>query len=160
LKDFNDPAGYQVEFSVTGNHPGGKPISARLGPFKFSAGGVAAPEPEPSVQQVEPTVSPEPQPAVQAAPDSEDDATSQMDEPAVAAEASPAPHDDQDSMNVNWYLVIGQVILINGLLIGGGFFAYKRWWRSEKNRKLDLLDDEALSGEDQPLASILEESKT
>jgi len=52
------------------------------------------------------------------------------------------------------------VILINGLLIGGGFFAYKRWWRSEKNRDLSLLDEDVQSDEDQPLASILQERET
>jgi hypothetical protein len=62
-------------------------------------------------------------------------------------------------MSVNWYLVIGQVILINGLLVGGGYFAYKRWWRSDKDKKVGLLDDDSLSEEDQPLASILEETK-
>jgi uncharacterized protein (TIGR03503 family) len=158
LKDFNDPSGYQVEFKVTGNHPGGKPISARLGPFNFSVSGVATPESPAS--QTETTVSPEPRPAVQAAPESKDNVADQMDAPAVTAETSPVPQNASDSMNVNWYLVIGQVILINGLLIGGGFFAYKRWWRSEKNRGLNLLDEDAQSGVEQPLASILEESKT
>jgi len=153
LKDFNDPGGYQVEFHVTGHHSGGKPIAARLGPFKFSSSGVVAPQPEAPEQQAETKPVAEPQPEAQAA------AEHQMDVPAQEASASEAESPD-DTMDVNWYLVIGQIILINGLLIGGGIFAYKRWWRSEKNSKPQLLDDDEKSDDDHPLASILEESKT
>jgi uncharacterized protein (TIGR03503 family) len=163
LKDFNDPAGYQAEFDVTGNHSSGKPLSTHLGPYKFSSEGVIASElaPEPSDQQAKDSDGPRPQADVQdtAAGGDGEGEESQTDIP-VVAETSPVPEDAQDSMNVNWFLVIGQVILINGLLIGGGFFAYKRWWRSDKNRAMNLVDDESSSGGEQPLASILEESKT
>ena len=80
--------------------------------------------------------------------------------PTTAPDMSTAPQDTHSSMSVNWYLVIGQVILINGLLIAGGYFAYKRWWRADKGEQLSLLDDDALSEEDQPLSSILEEPKS
>lgn len=160
LKDFNDPAGYQAEFHVTGNHSGGKPISTRLGPFKFSVSGVAAVVPAPSDRQAEPMAASEPQPDAPATADTGDKADTQT-APAAAPDMSPPPQDTHaDSAGVNWYLVIGQIILINGLLIGGGFFAYKRWWRSDKSGKAALLDDDSLSDEDQPLASILEETKT
>ena len=82
-----------------------------------------------------------------------------MDVPASEMEAS-SQDDTADSMDVNWYLVIGQIILINGLMIGGGFFAYKRWWRSDKGGKVNLLDEDSLADKDQPLASILKESQT
>ena len=150
LKDFSDPAGYQVEFNVTGNHSGGKPITAKLGPFKFSASGIVAPASESTDEQSDAESIPEPQPKDEA--DNVENAAIPMD-----ASLKDAP---DDSMDVNWYLVIGQIILINGLMIGGGFFAYKRWWRSDKGSKVRLLDDDSLSDEDQPLASILEESKT
>ena len=158
LKDFNDPAGYQVEFNVTGNHSGGKPISSQLGPFKFSVSGVAAPEPPPTPVDPQPEAMPahpEPQDAV----DSGENTETPMDVPASEMEAS-SQDDTADSMDVNWYLVIGQIILINGLMIGGGFFAYKRWWRSDKGGKVNLLDEDSLADKDQPLASILKESQT
>jgi uncharacterized protein (TIGR03503 family) len=156
LKDFNDPAGYQAEFHITGNHPGGKPISARLGPFKFSASGVVAPEPAPAAQPAEAVPAAAPRTDASAAADSGGNTKA----PAAAPDMSPPPKDAHaGSRGVNWYLVIGQVILINGLLIGGGYFAYKRWWRSDKSGKVSLLDDDSLSDEDRPLASILQETK-
>ena len=165
LKDFNDPAGYQAEFHISGNHPGGKPISTQLGPFKFSASGVTAPAPAtaatpaPAAPQQKPEPVPAPQPDTQAAADSGDSADAQP--PVSPPDAAPAEEDvPTASAGVNWYLVVGQLVLINGLLIGGGFFAYRRWWRSDKKAgSIDLLDDDASSEEEQPLASILEETK-
>ena len=159
LKDFNDPAGYQVEFHVTGNHSGGKPISIRLGPFKFSLSGVAVPAPAPTVQPAQIPETPAPQPT--APPQAKSENGADNDHAAAAAATSSPPHATHtDGAGVNWYLVGGQLIVINGLLIGGGFFAYKRWWRSDKSGKVKLLEDGSLSGEDQPMASILEEPKT
>ena len=77
-----------------------------------------------------------------------------------AEDMNPPQDTETNATNVNWYLVIGQIILINGLMIGGGFFAYKRWWRSDKSGNLSLLDEDSLSDGDQPLASILNETKT
>ena len=143
LKDFNDPAGYQVEFHVTGNRSGGKPITAQLGPFKFSVNGVVAPDPQPIDQQADAMSSPEPQPEAQTVAENSDESQAQMDAP-VSEMSDSQEKAPEDSMDVNWYLVVGQIILINGLLIGGGFFAYKRWWRSDKGGKVNLLDEDAI----------------
>ena len=159
LKDFNDPAGYQAEFHVAGNHVSGKPLSAQLGPYKFSVSGVAVPEPAPVDQPAESKPAPEPQSDAPPAADNGDHTEPSTAAPTAAPEMTTASQDTQSSMSVNWYLVIGQVILINGLLIAGGYFAYKRWWRADKGEQLSLLDDDSLSEEDQPLSSILEESK-
>lgn len=163
LKAFNDPAGYQAVFHVAGTHPGGKPISTQLGPFKFSVSGVAVPAPvatsAPSASQQEPKSAPAPQPATQVATDGGHAANAKT--PASAPDAAPAAQEvHSDAVGVNWYLVIGQVVLINGLLIGGGYFACRRWWRSDKKAgNIGFLDDDALPVEAQPLASILEETK-
>lgn len=161
LKDFNDPAGYRVVFHVMGNHHGGKPISTRLGPYKFSiGGGVAGPEAVQPVQRgkIKPDVE---HLALMSLPEGSGNKTGRRKvSPAATPEMKSAQHEDQDSTNVNWYLVIGQVILINGLLIGGGFFAYKRWWRSDKSKEMGVLGDDTLSDEDRPLASLFDETKS
>jgi uncharacterized protein (TIGR03503 family) len=161
LRDFNDPAGYQVEFHVTGTHPGGKPISTRLGPFKFSSAGIVAPPAESAAPQPEPMADSEPRSDAASAAEGGKKPEAQLAAPAAVPETnSPAEDGNTDTLGANWYLIIGQVILINGLLIGGGFFAYRRWWRSDKKTgEMNLLDDDSSSGEDRPLASILEETK-
>lgn len=119
LSDRNDPAGYKVEFHVTGNHSGGKPISAQLGPFQFSSAGTTAvakvPEQKPGPAPVK-----EPKSDVQA-PANEN----------PAADPSPSPDEAQAGpKKIDWFAVAWQTISINALLIGGGFFAYKRWRNS------------------------------
>ncbi|MEJ2565497.1 MAG: VWA domain-containing protein [Gammaproteobacteria bacterium] len=163
LKDFNDPAGYQAVFHVTGTRPGGKPISTQLGAFKFNVSGVAPPArvaaPAPSASQRESKSAPAAPPDSEATADGGHAANAKT--PASAPDAAPAAQEvHSDAVGVNWYLVIGQVVLINGLLIGGGFFVYRRWWRSDEQAgNIGLLDDDASPGEQQPLASILEETK-
>jgi uncharacterized protein (TIGR03503 family) len=158
LKDFNDPAGYQVVFNVTGTHPSGRPVSTQLGPFKFSVNGVVPPVP--TVQTSEAKLKPEVNSEASISSDKQSLTDTQPDAtPAEADTETIGKTTHTASMSANWFLVIGQVILINGLLIGGGFFAYKRWWRSNnKNDQMNLLDENSES-EDRPLSSILEETK-
>ncbi len=112
LNGYNDPAGYQAEFTVTGNHAGGKPIAAQLGPFQFSSIGTAIIDKLPEQN------------------------------PPPAAEDMPSPADEvrADPKTINWFTVAWQTLLINAILIGIGYFAYKRWWRSAKPA-VDVLED-------------------
>jgi uncharacterized protein (TIGR03503 family) len=151
LKDLTDPAGYQAEFRITGNRSGGKPVSAQLGPIKF---GVAAAAKETPDQTAKSAPAKSPQTDAHASPDAQTVETAVAQEPGAASEQP-----SKEPMNVNWYLVIGQIILINALLIGGGFFAYRHWWRSDKRGKVNLVEDDSSSDEDEPLAPLLEETK-
>jgi len=134
LNDYNDAAGYQVTFQVTGKHSGGKPVSAQLGPFQFGPGGSAAvakaPEPKP-----------EPAPTEAPTPD---------ENPPAAAEEETIPTADGTGgdKKINWFAVAWQILLINAILIGGGFFAYKRWRRSSKPA-VATLDEEGEAEEAQ-----------
>ena len=127
LNDYNDAAGYQVTFQVTGEHSGGKPVSAQLGPFRFdSAGSVAvvkAPEPKPEAAPME-----APKPA-------------ENPPPAAAEETKPTADEAGADKKINWFAVAWQTLLINAILIGGGFFAYKRWRRSAKPAVADLAEE-------------------
>ena len=153
LKDLADPAGYQAEFRIMGNRSGGKPVSAQLGPIKFGVAGAAAAK-EASTQSTESA------PLKKSQADAQPTADAQAVEPTVAQGPSIASEESsKDPMNVNWYLVIGQIVLINALLIGGGFFAYKHWWRSDRRGKLKLVAEDSSLDEDEPLAPILEETK-
>jgi uncharacterized protein (TIGR03503 family) len=120
LNDYNDPAGYQVEFTVMGNHVGGKPISAQLGPFQFSLVGTAIIDKLPEHDTVQ-----TPAPAETLKPDQ--NSTRPATETPSPQDAAPA-----DPKKINWFAVAWQTLLINVILIGAGFFSYKRWRKSSK----------------------------
>lgn len=156
LNDYTDPAGYHAEFHVTGNHSGGKPISAQLGPFQFSVSGVADVAKVPADQKPESAPAPEAQADSQEAKDAQ--AAAPVSEPGSAL---PPEESHGPSTKPNWYLVGGQILLINVLLGGGGYFAYRRWRRSEKRKqgKVKLVEDDPMPGEAEPQAPALQEAK-
>ena len=152
VKDLTDPAGYQAEFRISGSRSGGKPVSAQIGPIQFGAAAAAKEKPAQKSESA---------PVKKSQTEAQSGADAPATDPAPAQDAGAAAEEPpKGSLNVNWYLVIGQIILINALLIGGGFFAYKHWWRSDKRGKVQLVADESTPDEDEPLASILEETKT
>jgi uncharacterized protein (TIGR03503 family) len=120
LNDYNDPAGYQAEITVTGNHSGGKPISAQLGPFQFSPVGTAIIDKLPEHDTVQ---TPAPADTLKADQNSTR-STTETSSPQDAASADPK--------KINWFAVAWQTLLINVILIGAGFFAYRRWRKSTK----------------------------
>ncbi len=138
LNDYNDTAGYQITFQVTGKHSGGKPVSAQLGPFQFGPAGstVVAKAPEPK---------PEPVPIEATKPD-------EKSAPTVVEETTP-PADEAgaETKKIDWFAVAWQTLLINAILIGGGFFAYKRWRRSAKPA-VSALDEEQEQEQEQEQA--------
>ena len=141
LNDYNDAAGYQAEFHITGNHSGGKPISAELGPIQFSAAGVAAASKTAPDQKSAPAPD-----SIQAAPAAADTPPANA---AVKQDSGTSPAGSQGgAKKVNWALVAGQTLLINAVLIGIGFFAYKRWWRPHKREKITLMNEDAPPGAD------------
>lgn len=110
LTDYTEEAGYEVRFHVVGNHVGGKPISAQLGPIRFSPTGVAMKAPE-----SEPPPEPDEEPA-----------------PPVEEDASPPEEAPVEEEKIDWFTVTWQTVLINVILIGAGFYAYRRWRRAPK----------------------------
>jgi uncharacterized protein (TIGR03503 family) len=115
VNGYDDPAGYDAEFTVTGNHAGGKPVKAQLGPFHFTAAGTAVEDKPP------PPAPPEPAPA------------------------SPPPVEQHDAgaKAIDWFAVAWQTLLINAVLIGGGWFAYRRWRKSAKPAAAAPVEEEA-----------------
>lgn len=101
LKDYKDPVGYDAEFTVTGNHAGGKPIHSQLGPFHFTPAGTAVIDKLPQADPEAPKVAPAPVP-----------------------KANPP---ETKTGKVDWFTVAWQTLLINAVLIGAGVFAYRRW---------------------------------
>ena len=117
---------YRVEFTVQGMRPDGKPISKKLTAISFGADGV---------EDVAPLEAPAHEPVHERAPPAEQHAQAHTEaqpeetQEHVEETPSPAAHDAQD--HVDWFAVGWQTLLINALLIPGGFFAYKRWRRAQ-----------------------------
>lgn len=159
LNGYADPAGYRAEFHITGNHSGGKPISAQLGPIQFSASGVADVAKVPADQKSESAPAPE----LQAQADSQKTEAVQAAAPAPEPDPALPPEESHEpSTKPNWYLVGGQILLINILLGGGGYFAYRHWRKAEKHKqgKVKLVEDDPAPGEAEPQASALQEAET
>jgi len=122
LTDYRDPAGYDAEFTVTGNHPGGKPVNAQLGPFHFTASGTAAVDRLPQ--------------SIPTAPAQSSSA------PALAPPPASTPP-RRNGGATDWLAIAWQTVLINAVLIGGGGFAYRRWRRSAEPAVEPLVEEEA-----------------
>ena len=120
LTDYRDPAGYDAQFTVTGNHPGGKPINAQIGPFHFTAAGTVA------IDRLPQALSPAP--AERTLP------------PPVHA----APPPRANATTTDWLTIAWQTLLINAVLIGGGGFAYRRWRQSTAPAVEPLVEEEAM----------------
>lgn len=128
LLDHTDSMGYKAEFQVSGKHAGGKPVSAMLGPYQFTAAGVAIIDKLPE--------------------QAGDPATKQEGETVTEASSDHDQAVDQESPDdagheINWTMVVVQTLLINALLIGGGFFAYRKWRKSGKKDVAGLAGDDA-----------------
>jgi len=129
LNDYTDPDGYQAEFKIAGNHSGGKPIHDELGPFKFSPAGTAIIDKLPqkkAEKSATDTAKPEAKPETK------------------SAEPTPPPEEKvkADDNKINWFAVAWQTLLINVVLIGAGFFGYKRWRKSSKVPEADIEEED------------------
>lgn len=114
----------RVEFTVQGMRPDGKPITEKLDMISFGADGVEV-VPPPAAPVAEPAA----EPAAEAPPAAETVTADGHAEP--AAETQPAEP-------VDWFAVAWQTLLINAVLIAVGFFAYKRWRRTQRPPAVSL----------------------
>ncbi len=108
LNDYPPDQRYQLRLDLQGRRPDGKPLNRSLSPLDFGT------------------------PADQEEITPDNDASAETTEevegtPVGTAETAP-PALDNAATQVNWWLVILEVLLWNLLIIGGLIYCYKKWF--------------------------------
>lgn len=157
---------YHVDIEVAADRRKGKPIKKNVGRFTLGVGAVddyqppskiaLPPIPVVSQQEVE---EPEPEPEQEPEPAKPVESMEPKESPVVEAtkpESKPEQPDENDKAEeedsetseeaeeespTNWVMVAAKVIGLNVLLIVGGFFAYRKWFKGSD-------DEEDEAGED------------
>jgi len=160
---------YEVTVSVEAERPGGETVTFDLGTFQLGTGSVdaAVDQPVEPPAEVQPSIVPDlskavmsaPTPVPESAPEithepaptpTTEEAPQHTPEPPPGAEpeaeqpAAPAAEGEpvvEEEEKPDWTMVAVKVIVLNGVLIGIGFFAYRKWFRANK--------DEANNGEEE-----------
>jgi len=60
---------------------------------------------------------------------------------------------EEENSSLNWILVFISVLLINGILIIGGYFIYKKYFKSNDDDDFLSLDESEVSNDDEPADS-------
>ncbi len=141
---------YYVDLTVQAERVNGTMVTREVGRFTMGEGSMddyqspqeaPAPAAAPPVEEEQPNG----EPAVEEPQDEAVDETTD-DEEAATDEEHEGDATEGEEESPNWAMVAVKVLILNGLLFAGGFFAYRKWFRTPPD---DELGEEESKGGDE-----------